>query len=868
MRWLWPFIVMLVAVATGVVVPAVALEIEQIWNHRAVTFGWYEPPASVIEGSITGTFVGDEPLDLVGGDPRFERVTDFIFRRQFTWNETDPVLGVFQGRNSGQIDSLWAIPSPEPTLVPGAHGLPVLNITSGVEGLWSHATGLYVWGVTEPNWDQRGNDWERSADLTIWDAGGAPLVDRPVGLRINGGWTRCLPQKSLRLYLDRDGQEPLVHDFFGDGPTTSARLMLRQTVWSQFLIKDHWATSLYRDLGHLTSRWTPCVAYLNGEYWGAYALRERLDDEWATVTLGLDADDIDMVKDGETIHGDPDAWPAFLEWADTWTDPAAHTFFVEAGLRLDLEAYTDWLLINIIAGSGENGFFHNLVLVHLPDGRWRTVMWDQDNIIFGQNIDSDLFHYFSADDADEYASYWPAFGYFPPYSLARPYCRIFSQLMGNAEYRTLFAARARNLLTGPMSVSAMEARMDSVLAVFAPEVPLHASRFYPYSDLGGVEGDLQTYKDILGQRHPVVVDQLDQFLDEHMAPVELSAFTATQGPSRNVLNWRTERERDNAGFEVWRAVNDPQALTWIADYTTHAQLVGSAYSDTARTYRFEDTAVPFGATVWYQLRHVADGGQTVIHDWLALAGQPPVPDLVVNEFLADNDAVNQDEMGEFDDWLELYNAGPDPVDLEGLYLTDDLADLLKWPLPAGRLEPGGHLLVWCDEDADQGPLHASFKLAAGGEFIGLFTVHDGEPWAIDLLAYGPQTADVSQGRLPDGGNQWEFFPVPTPGAPNIPTAAPNHGLGALLLRGVTPNPGDGPMAVRLALPRSGPLAVDIHDLRGRRVRRLHRGELAAGEQQLVWDRRDARGRLVAAGVYLLRVQMGTDVVTAKLAVVR
>ena len=59
------------------------------------------------------------------------------------------------------------------------------------------------------------------------------------------------------LNLDRDGHQPLVHDFFGDGPTTSARLLLRQTVRCEYLLKDHWATSLYRDLGRLTSRWTP-----------------------------------------------------------------------------------------------------------------------------------------------------------------------------------------------------------------------------------------------------------------------------------------------------------------------------------------------------------------------------------------------------------------------------------------------------------------------------------------------------------------------------------------------------------------------------------------------------------------------------------
>jgi hypothetical protein len=64
-------------------------------------------------------------------------------------------------------------------------------------------------------------------------------------------------------------------------------------------------------------------------------------------------------------------------------------------------------------------------------------------------------------------------------------------------------------------------------------------------------------------------------------------------------------------------------------------------------------------------------------------GGGPEDGLFINEFMADNDHVVQDEHGEYDDWLELYNAGPTAIDLGGMYLTDRMSDPTEWMIPYG-----------------------------------------------------------------------------------------------------------------------------------------------------------------------------------------
>ena len=140
--------------------------------------------------------------------------------------------------------------------------------------------------------------------------------------------------------------------------------------------------------------------------------------------------------------------------------------------------------------------------------------------------------------------------------------------------------------------------------------------------------------------------------------------------------------------------------------------------------------------------------------------------LHINEFLAANDSSLHDEAGEYDDWVEIYNAGAETANLDGLYLTDDLDRPTRWAFPPATLAPGAFLLVWCDNDPDQGPFHATFKLSADGEQIGLFGPADAGHPLLDQHEFGPQRPDVSEARQPDGGPTWHPSTTPTPGAKN------------------------------------------------------------------------------------------------------
>lgn len=82
--------------------------------------------------------------------------------------------------------------------------------------------------------------------------------------------------------------------------------------------------------------------------------------------------------------------------------------------------------------------------------------------------------------------------------------------------------------------------------------------------------------------------------------------------------------------------------------------------------------------------------------------------LVINELVASNSGGIADEDGDFEDWIELYNAGTAPVNLDGYGLSDDTANPFRWVLPQAILQPGEYLLVWAS-GKDRGPNQDDYR---------------------------------------------------------------------------------------------------------------------------------------------------------------
>lgn len=132
--------------------------------------------------------------------------------------------------------------------------------------------------------------------------------------------------------------------------------------------------------------------------------------------------------------------------------------------------------------------------------------------------------------------------------------------------------------------------------------------------------------------------------------------------------------------------------------------------------------------------------------------------LRINEWLADAQFVARN------DFIELYNPEPLPVELGGLYLSDASGSPARFAIaPLSYIAADGLTEFIADSDPSQGADHLNFKLSPE---VGLILLSAPDLRPIDAINYGTQRTDVSQGRSPNGGDTLTSFPQPTPGGAN------------------------------------------------------------------------------------------------------
>ncbi|MEM7263061.1 MAG: lamin tail domain-containing protein, partial [Planctomycetota bacterium] len=142
--------------------------------------------------------------------------------------------------------------------------------------------------------------------------------------------------------------------------------------------------------------------------------------------------------------------------------------------------------------------------------------------------------------------------------------------------------------------------------------------------------------------------------------------------------------------------------------------------------------------------------------------------LEISEVVSRNDFGLRDENDGTPDWVEIRNCGDEPVSLDGVLVGNSFPASDKWfRFPRNsRIEPGQHLVLYCDDNRSEGPLHTGFNLPIKGKRIVLAGTNAwGAHVLLDTVEYGELEPDTSYARSTCGGD-WFVSTTPTPGRPS------------------------------------------------------------------------------------------------------
>ena len=296
------------------------------------------------------------------------------------------------------------------------HTLPVVSIITDPEGLYNDKTGIYA--------NPREN-WEIPASVVFFadERGFAPIE---CGLKIHGESSRTAQEKkTFKLHFRGRYGGTLACDLFENGVTEFDSLLVRAAQESD--ISTQMRDILMHELAAQCSPSLPtqahryCVLYLNGSYWGLYALREAHSAAHYARHYGYDPESVIMTqgvlpRDEETRELENDLFRA--------ADPEVYARICE---RLDVENVVTWSIIQSFSGNFD---------INPPNVRFYRA--DEDGLLRYALVDLDLGLFTFGDVYQSMST-----GFF--------YSDVINMLLKNADFRDLYLHRLSEYLHGPLS---------------------------------------------------------------------------------------------------------------------------------------------------------------------------------------------------------------------------------------------------------------------------------------------------------------------------------------------------------------------------------------------------------------------------------
>jgi len=296
--------------------------------------------------------------------------------------------------------------------------LAVVSIATDEANLFDYNTGIYL----QRNCFNKGSDWERPAHVELFEPDGSLGFEQNLGVRINGAYARNYAQKSLRFYaksgysgtsyVNYDIFDGAAKDVYGDEITSFRRFILRNSGNDNHYarVRDTVLHKLADGLNTPIQAYRGVAAFINGEFWGVYDARERVDEYFINDKYKLGNSDkvmvfefpmgVNNVPDDYFLEpGVPDPlmvddYTLYLEmwnWFNQNPDLSSPALYEKAQSFIDLDNFIDVYAINTIIGNwdwpGNNNMIWRYKNETYPevgstptpkDGRWRYILKDLD----------------------------------------------------------------------------------------------------------------------------------------------------------------------------------------------------------------------------------------------------------------------------------------------------------------------------------------------------------------------------------------------------------------------------------------------------------------------------------------------------------
>ncbi len=613
-----------------------------------------------------------------------------------------------------------------------------------------------------------GNWWsnhEYPATFVWKDSWGSDTLE-DIGFRFRGNTSRSKIKKSFKISINS----------FISGRRYQGlkKLNINAEPNDPAMLRSYALWKMYRDQGIAASRSNHVEMYINGDYYGLYQNCEHINDDWLDLRFNDDAGNLykcTYPADLAYLGNDPNLYKLTPPWSGT------RVYDIKTNREQDdYSGLADFIDFMHNAGSSEFacGFPHcfnvwhylKVAAIDVLSGNWDGYIYNMNNFYLYDNPRTGRFEYLPYDLDNTWGLDWIGLDWSErdvyDFSHDEELRILYDRLMDTPVFRDVFSYYLREMGEHYLMDQDFADHLEAVQSMIGPSAM--ADTYRPI-DFGFSEANFWNglYESAGGHVKNGLVEFAETRVNNNAQQVEQNDIAP--------IIW--ELREDFSNFPEYLSIRvrtegpdwTQLKISYRFDGGTPQGMVsynGNSSND------FPIPIPPNSSELHYNVEVVGENGlsrEAYCQDRRLRYGNMG-QGVVINEVMASNATTIADEHGDFDDWIELYNAQGQAVNLTNCYLVDKDHAPKYWALPGFTMEPGDFLLVWADDEIEQGPLHTNFKVSSGGEGIYLFREHFDGMEVLDLVQVPPSPTDVSWGREIDAGLPWVYFDTPTPGASN------------------------------------------------------------------------------------------------------
>ena len=719
------------------------------------------------------------------------------------------------------------------------HDIPFVSIVSDPYNLFDNDYGIYELGDDADDgfpyfganfWE----DWERPAHFSLFNPNGELEIEFNAGIKIFGGYSRGNAQKSFAFFArGQYGLSEFDYPFFSElnySKFQSFTLRNSGNDWLKSQIKDAAVTSLMSGTDLEYQSHQSVASYVNGDYWGLYKIREKVNEHFLASKANISVDDIDLLtNDAEVLHGTNEDYINLRNFMSI-NNLAYSSNYNYVKTQVDID---NFIIYNVIQIYGDNRDWpgNNIKYWKSDGGKWRWILYDTDFSFSGQWWAWDVNNHYLVNSLNFVLS-----GNQTNWANAPWATLMLRRLIENIEFRNKFVNRYADELNTRFLASNVVQHFNDIYDVILDEVPDHMERWN--------SNDNPYY--FVEQMINFAVNRPDYAKEHILIELDLPNYH------------KVSLENSTPEFGFIRVNNNLkiQELAWNGDYFEEVPITLKAVPEFGYTFSHwsgannstdEEITLDINNDEFVEAHFVEDQTPTDLN-------------IVINE-------INYKSSDDFNsnDWLELYNPNSYAVDISNWIFSDD-NDANIYEFPENTIIQEESYLVIVKDIDDFSDSFAEISNYVGEFDFGLSSSSDAVRLFNSEMVIQDEVYYTSSFPWPNLGNgdgytlelispsldnslaeNWtNFNEHGSPNEVNSPTA--NINSTEQIKSVLWPNPVENTLNITLNIDYLDNYTIELYDLKGVNLKEIFRGNLDLGDSNLFYNTDN-----LSSGVYLIKI---------------